>query len=257
MARARSDGKRAETPWEGPAPASDGSAEITAELTGAAAQQAGPREFGVNLKRARTAMGLSLDELAARVNIRQAALEAYESGRMWPPLIHGQLLADALATRIPVLLGLEAPAKGQPPRERGRLSAEALATITEQTAELTTLKRTLEVTRASEKRWMGLAEAVTEGVLLHDGKVVRDVNPRFVELFGYDRAKVIGRPIMDFIAPESRPQVAKAVRAGATAPYEMVGVRQDGSPLRMVVTPRRMANGMRIAAFRVVLPERL
>ena len=32
---------------------------------------------------------------------------------------------------------------------------------------------------------MELAEAVVEGIVLHDGKQVVDVNPRFAEMFGY------------------------------------------------------------------------
>ena len=38
-----------------------------------------------------------------------------------------------------------------------------------------------------EERWRRFAEASFEGILLHDTKVVMDVNPQFAELFGYLR----------------------------------------------------------------------
>jgi two-component system, cell cycle sensor histidine kinase and response regulator CckA len=46
----------------------------------------------------------------------------------------------------------------------------------------------------SESRWQALAAAGTEGVIIHDGDTIIDVNDAVGELFGYERRDLIGRP---------------------------------------------------------------
>ncbi len=247
MATKRTKVHLSATPW-----ADELTQEDTMELPGE--QRLRPQQFAANLKRLRQARGLSLEQLAARAQLRLVSLEAYESGRVWPPLVHGQLLADALGTRIPVLLGLEEPRRPPP---AGRLDPELVATLAEQAEQIAALERALATTQAAEKRWMGLAEAVTEGVMLHDGTRVLDVNPRFAELFGYEREKALGRPLLDFVAHSSRAQVTRVLRAGAETPYELVALKADGAEVRVIATPRRLGDGRRIVAFRVLLPTAL
>ena len=51
--------------------------------------------------------------------------------------------------------------------------------------EVQRLERVCEQTLAEKQRWQRFAEAAVEGVLLHDSQLVQDINPQFVELFGY------------------------------------------------------------------------
>ena len=67
------------------------------------------------------------------------------------------------------------------------------------------------------------------------------VNPAYVAMFGFDRAEdLIGTPIVNLIAPESRATIQDNVRARSEgwpvpAAYEVVAMRRDGSTFRMEV----------------------
>jgi PAS domain S-box-containing protein len=71
------------------------------------------------------------------------------------------------------------------------------------------------------------------GVLLRGVHTL--VNPAYVSMFGYERAgELIGRPVVDLIAMESRAKVLRYIQlraAGEDAPseYEAVALRKDGS----------------------------
>lgn len=209
-----------------------------------------PEDLAKNLKHARKVAGLTREALAARANLRISSIESYESGKFWPPVVHAQMLADALGTRIPVLLGLET-ANAEPVDEPAGLTPEALAMVTKTAEEVQTLRRSLEVARASEHRWMNLAEAAAEGIMLHDGERVIDVNPKFARLFGYDRKEVLGRPLLEFVAPESHAAVIEHIQSGSTEKYELFGLAQDGSTMRVLVRARTLPNGQRVVMFKV------
>ncbi len=59
--------------------------------------------------------------------------------------------------------------------------------------------------------------------------VIVDANQAFLEMFGYRRAEVSGLNALDLCAPESRETVIQRMASGATAPYQAVGLRRDGS----------------------------
>ena len=82
---------------------------------------------------------------------------------------------------------------------------------------------------------MQFYNAATEGLgLAESGKMV-DVNDRIVEMFGYERSELIGRPVMDLVAPHSRGLVMERMKSGYDQPYEHDAIRKDGSifPVRV------------------------
>ncbi len=83
--------------------------------------------------------------------------------------------------------------------------------------------------RASEARFQRLSELTLEGVAIHDGARIIEANAAAARLFGYAPDELVGRPVMDFVAPEARAQALANVRAGLTAAYESTGLRKDGS----------------------------
>jgi len=97
-----------------------------------------------------------------------------------------------------------------------------------QTLERRVAERTAEL-QASEARFRQLAEATFEGIAVTENGILVDGNPQLARLHGYDLSEMIGRPVMDFIAPESRKLVAEHIREGYEEPYECFGVRKDGS----------------------------
>ncbi len=96
-------------------------------------------------------------------------------------------------------------------------------TLAQQVAE-----RTRDLSR-SEARFRQLAEASFEGVVVSDDGIVLDCNLQAAEMFGYGLAEVIGRPLQDFVAPESRAVLAQRIREGSEEAYTFTGLRKDGS----------------------------
>ena len=82
----------------------------------------------------------------------------------------------------------------------------------------------------SERRLRALDRSTTEGIAFTEGGVVVDCNDQFARLFGLaDRAAAVGCTPASFVAPECVETALAAVRTGRTAPYEIAGVRADGS----------------------------
>ncbi len=92
-------------------------------------------------------------------------------------------------------------------------------------------KRAEEALRESEQRFHTLSDATFEGIAIHKkGKIV-DANQRFGEIFGYEPSEVIGMHPWDFAAPESRDLVLQATVSGYEKPFELIGLRKDGTTL--------------------------
>jgi PAS domain S-box-containing protein len=82
---------------------------------------------------------------------------------------------------------------------------------------------------AEMARFRELSDAAFEALVVHDHGVIVDANQAFLEMFGYRRAELTGLRALDLCAPESRDTVTQKMASGATAPYESVGLRRDGS----------------------------
>jgi PAS domain S-box-containing protein len=89
--------------------------------------------------------------------------------------------------------------------------------------------RTLTKLRDSENRYRSLTEAAFEGICISENGIVLDMNDQGLKMFGYLRDEMIGKEILDLVAPESRPVVAEAIRAGQELIYGHQTLRKDGS----------------------------
>src|SRR5690242_17413494 len=79
--------------------------------------------------------------------------------------------------------------------------------------------------RHSEERFRSLTAAAFEGIgISENGKVV-EVNDQLMRMLGYTREEIIGRSVLDLVAPESRAAVLQAIRAAKEGPYEHLGLR--------------------------------
>jgi two-component system sensor kinase FixL len=74
-----------------------------------------------------------------------------------------------------------------------------------------------------------LAEATFEGIAITEGGIVVDGNPQLGALFGGSIEEILGRPLMDLVAPESRELVSRRIREGYEEAYEFSSMRLDGS----------------------------
>jgi len=116
------------------------------------------------------------------------------------------------------------------------------------------VRRVEDSLRESEERFRLLTEAAFEGIIIHKDGVLLHANEQFFEMFGYEAREVLGRqaiPIL--IAPESVPFIRKHMRAGTLAPYEVMGLKKDGTTFPILIHAKTMEyqdNEVRVAAIR-------
>jgi PAS domain S-box-containing protein len=105
----------------------------------------------------------------------------------------------------------------------------------------------------SERRFRTLAQASFEGIALAEQGVLVDLNDQLADMLGYDRHELIGKPVMDVIAPESRQLVTEAMQSGRMETYEHMALRRNGDIFPVEVRARSAEIGgrkVRISAIR-------
>jgi PAS domain S-box-containing protein len=129
--------------------------------------------------------------------------------------------------------------------------------VEERTAELrreiTERKRAEEALQESEQRFRTLAEASFEGIALTEGGVFVDLNDRLAQMLGYAQSELVGKPVMEVVAPESCDLVAEAIRSGRLEPYEHLTLRKDGTTFPVEARARvtqMVGRQLRVTAIR-------
>ncbi len=90
----------------------------------------------------------------------------------------------------------------------------------------------------SRTRFRRLAEATSEGILLHrDGDIV-DVNRAFTDMTGYAREEIIGRAFREVLSESVRGEGSPTGAGETKGAYETVVVREDGSSFPAEVDER-------------------
>lgn len=98
--------------------------------------------------------------------------------------------------------------------------------VRERTRELEVANAAL---RESEARFRTLGEAAFEGLVISEGGRIVDVNRQALAIYRYGIEEVIGRPLLDFIAPRSHELVAERVGGEVEGGFSYFGLRKDGS----------------------------
>jgi PAS domain S-box-containing protein len=108
-------------------------------------------------------------------------------------------------------------------------------------------------------RLEALNAAAFDGIgISQDGKVV-EANEQLAALLRCDRDALIGSDVSSFVAPESREQVTRAMRARTTEPYDHLALRRDGSIFTVEVqgkTIQYRGREARVTALRDVSEQR-
>ena len=103
-----------------------------------------------------------------------------------------------------------------------------------------------------------LFHATAEAMLIHDGKVVTAINQAYATLLGLEADQVVGRPILDFVAPNSHELVTERVRQGSETPYVVFARRGDGSTYFAEMLGRQIqyqGRALRLASVRDVTQQ--
>ncbi|HSV30190.1 MAG TPA: ATP-binding protein, partial [Candidatus Omnitrophota bacterium] len=125
-------------------------------------------------------------------------------------------------------------------RKKAEAELEAYRSQLEQLVE----RRTAEA-RDSELRFRTLAEATSEGILVHADDRVLDCNGVMEVMFGCncpcegEPRIACNRTVGDLFAPQCRDEAMAAMAAGAPGPLEFLGMRADGSTFPIEVRTKR------------------
>jgi PAS domain S-box-containing protein len=95
--------------------------------------------------------------------------------------------------------------------------------------DVTERRRSEQALRDSEQRFRMLQEASFGGIGLHDKGKILDCNQGLCELTGYSSEELIGKNGLELIVPELRDFVLEKIMSGYDKPYDVEGLRKDGS----------------------------
>ncbi len=87
--------------------------------------------------------------------------------------------------------------------------------------------------KESETRYRNLFEATFEGMVVHNQGIILDANSGFANMFGYKIKDVIGKPLVQFAAPESQHLLRSQPKMGSA--IEILGVRKNNSKFNIEI----------------------
>ena len=86
-----------------------------------------------------------------------------------------------------------------------------------------------EAFRESEERFRRLSEASFEGVIIHDMGTIIEANQAYADTFGYEISELKGKSTHDLVTEEYVAVIKEKHHTGYDKPYEVIGLRKDGS----------------------------
>ena len=96
--------------------------------------------------------------------------------------------------------------------------------------DITERKQAADALLESEERFHKLASAGWEGLVFHKDGILIDGNKQFLTMFGYSSEEIIGKSVLNFLAPESidlAVQKLKQYSLGGESYFEAKGLRKD------------------------------
>jgi len=94
-----------------------------------------------------------------------------------------------------------------------------------------------------EERFRIFMETTTEGVVIHDRFKILETNQAFADMLGFKPASILGRDILEFIAPQSRDLILDKLLAGDESPLEVFGCKNDGATVAVEFCSRIVPQG--------------
>jgi len=172
-------------------------------------------------------LGLTVGEVIGETSARAIQPRVDEVLRLRQPARYERQLEDASGTPrlIEVHLLPHQDVSGEP------IGAFVLI------SDITRHRRAEAAVRESEERLGKFMHASAEGIVFHRAGFITDVNPPLLALLGYGFDEMLGRPTLDFVAPEQRPRVAEVIATGLEISYDSVVQHRDGTciPVEFIV----------------------
>ena len=94
-----------------------------------------------------------------------------------------------------------------------------------------------------EERFRIFMETTKEGVVIHDRFKIIEANRAFAEMFGFKLADILGRDVLEFIAPQSRDLIMDKLLAGDESPCGAACCKKGGSTIAVEFCSRAIPYG--------------
>ena len=101
-------------------------------------------------------------------------------------------------------------------------------------------KQAQEALQENREKYHALSEAASEAIFISEQGKCLEQNTRAQEMFGYSNSEAVGRPGTDWIAPCDRDRVMQNMLSGYELPYEVTGLRKDGSTFAALLHGKMM-----------------
>ncbi|MCK5519609.1 MAG: PAS domain S-box protein [Candidatus Marinimicrobia bacterium] len=102
-----------------------------------------------------------------------------------------------------------------------------------------TLKLVHKDLKNSENRFKQFSNLTLEGIVIHDKGIALDINASLATMFGYEPDEIIGNNVIKMLIMEKdHPTIQNNIIKERTAPYEIEGIRKDGSTLPLELEAR-------------------
>ena len=114
--------------------------------------------------------------------------------------------------------------------ETGLKNLELKERTRELEEEITQRKLMANVLQESEEHFRKLAEGSFEAIIFHEKGLIHDANSQYYEMFGFNPEELAGKDAISLTAtPESVETIKKQISLGNLRPYEVTGVKKDGT----------------------------
>jgi diguanylate cyclase (GGDEF)-like protein/PAS domain S-box-containing protein len=110
-------------------------------------------------------------------------------------------------------------------------------------ADITRHRQAEREVRQSQERLAKFMQASVEGIVFHRDGLITDVNPPLLKMLGHTLDEMLGRPTLDFVAPDQRERVRAVIVAGDEVTYESVVLHKHGLRIPVEFIVRTMQHG--------------
>lgn len=100
------------------------------------------------------------------------------------------------------------------------------------------IRRLQQALQRENARYRSLSETTFEGVVIHDGEQIVEINQATTRLFGYAPEELIGQPVETFISPDALSDFHRYQQHIEYKPFEIDLMRKDRSCFPAVIHVR-------------------
>lgn len=107
--------------------------------------------------------------------------------------------------------------------------------------------------KLTQHRFRLLSKATFEGIAIHRGRSILDVNESICDMFDYREHELVGKKVLDLFNEESRRTISESIWLGNYQAFEAIGRRKNGAEFPVEVFNRTLAgqaDGVFVAAIR-------